>query len=121
MEAGPPAETAEGEVPAATGGTDESSATVAVAAGPPAEGGASGPDGEVLAAAGGTDESSAAGGDIRTVAERVLYLQLKRTLASPSLAVRQVSLCSCPAPSLGMRFNVVAVKRTSPQFGLPLL
>ena len=88
---------------ASLGGTDAAAgnpeASTAVEAGPLAEVPGAVPEGEVPAA-GGTDESLVAGGDIRTVAERVLYLQLKRTLASPSLAVRQVSFAS------GLPFSV---------------
>jgi hypothetical protein len=45
---------------------------------------------EVSAEDGVVDAGDAAGGSIVALAERVLYSQLKRTLASPSLAVRQV-------------------------------
>lgn len=69
-----------------------SSVEAALEADPPVLAGGSGAEGKVLATGGSQDSLAAAGGDIRGVAERVLYSQLKRTLAMPSLAVRQVSL-----------------------------
>lgn len=85
----------------------------AAAAAAAAEDGDGGPAGDglsILAENGVVDAAAAAadatGGRIVALAERVLYSQLKRTLASPSLAVRQVNDLFFPALLSLMRCSV---------------